>query len=141
MSQNDTLESALTAIEREADGTVRAIASALRDAKKFQAAAVSGQLRDLRAAMESTIRSCEEATAAAQTAQTSWTFDEQGYFAGGAYTKEVLALAAEEGVSAFDPTIGSSATRRSCRFQPVIAQCSSTRRKTVGPDHRCSSDS
>ena len=102
MSQNETLEAALIAIEREADATVRSISSALKEAKKVKVAAANGQMRDLRASMDATIRACENAADAAKGLQTSWSFDEQNHFGSGAYAKEVLALASEEGVSVFE---------------------------------------
>lgn len=97
-----TLEGALDGIERHADAAVRALSSALKEAKKAKAAAGSGQLRELRLALDSSARLAREAAATARDARNGWAFDEQAYFASGAYTKEVLAAAAEAGVQAFE---------------------------------------
>lgn len=97
-----TLEGALETVERDADASVRALSSALKEAKKAKAAAATGQLRDLRQALDASARLAGEAATTADSARDGWAFDDQAYLAGGAYTKEVLALAAEEGVAAFE---------------------------------------
>ena len=102
MASNDSLEGALATLEREADAAVRAIASALKETKKIKAAAALGQMRELRAAMDSAIRLCDQAGVTVRDVRDGWSFDEQAHFAGGGYAKEVLALAAEEGVHAFE---------------------------------------
>lgn len=99
---DSTLEGALEAIERSADASVRALSSALKEAKKAKAAAGTGQLREMRLALDGSARLAREAAAAASEARDGWAFDEQGYFGSGAYTKEVLAVAAEAGVQAFE---------------------------------------
>ena len=98
----ESLEVALAELESEADALVRVIAGALKDAKRIHAAARLGQLRELRAAMDTALRSCDQTVAQVRQLNDSWSFDEQSYFAGGGYAKEVLALAAEEGVQAYE---------------------------------------
>lgn len=102
MPNDDGLEVALTDLEREADGAVRVMAAALKEAKKVKAAAAVGQLRELRTALDGAVRSADQAGVIVRAVRESWTFDEQAHFASGAYTKEVLALAADEGVHAFE---------------------------------------
>ena len=102
MSTNETLEGALDAHEREADALIRTIGSALKEAKKIKAAAASGQLRELRNAMEAVLRSCDQAGVKALEVREGWTFDEQSYFVSGGYAKEVLGLAAVEGVKVYE---------------------------------------
>ena len=102
MSENDSLEAALSAMEREADATIRSLSAALKDAKKVKAAAATGQMRDLRAAVDATIRSSESAADGAKRLQESWSFDEATHFSSGAYAKEVLSLASNEQVSVFE---------------------------------------
>ncbi len=97
-----TLETALQALERDADAAVRSLAAALKEAKKAKAAAASGQLRDLRQALDGTVRLAGEAVTTTRDLREAWTFDERAHFASGAYAKEVLALAAEEGVQVFE---------------------------------------
>lgn len=99
---NESLEDALDDIERAADGAVRAAAAALTEAKRVKAAAASGQLRALRQSLDSAARLSDLAAATARDLQARWTFDEQAYFTSGAYTREVLAVAAERGLSAFE---------------------------------------
>ena len=96
------LETALGDVEAEADATVRALTAALRDAKKAKAAAASGELRELRNALDGSARLTGLAADVAAKACASWTFDEQAYFSDGHYAAEVLALAAESGHLAFE---------------------------------------
>jgi hypothetical protein len=99
-SQN--LESALDEIERAADASVRAAAAVLAEAKRVKAAAASGQLRALRQSLESVTRLADLAAESAQDMKARWTFDEQAHFASGGYASEVLEVAGEEGLSAFE---------------------------------------
>lgn len=97
-----SLEGELERLERDADATVRQLASALRDAKKVKAAAASGKLRELRSTLDTSVGLADGAAAAARELRDSWIFDEESHFASGAYAKEVLGLAAEKGVQAFE---------------------------------------
>jgi hypothetical protein len=99
-SQN--LESALDDIEGAADATVRAAAAVLAEAKRVKAAAATGQLRALRQSLESVARLADLASESAKGLKTRWTFDEQAHFASGRYASEVLEIASEEGLSAFE---------------------------------------
>lgn len=99
---DNSLEQSLGALEREAEAAVRSLGAALKEAKKVKAAAATGQLRDLRQGLDNAVRLAEAAAVATRDVRAGWTFDEQAHFAGGGYTKEVLALAAEEGVQAFE---------------------------------------
>ena len=76
--------------------------AALAEAKRVKAAAASGQLRALRQALDGVVRLAEQAADAARDVRDGWTFDEQAHFASGAFTKEVLAAAAEQGLDAFE---------------------------------------
>ncbi len=97
-----SLESALASLERDADAVAKTLAGALREAKKVKAAAAAGQLRDVQSALDATARLADGSAGAARDLQRSWTFDVQDHFASGAFTAEVLALAAEEGLAAFE---------------------------------------
>ena len=99
---DQSLEQALDDIERAADGAVRAAAAALTEAKRVKAAAASGQLRTLRQSLDSAVRLADLAADASREMQERWTFDEQEYFTSGAYTAEVLEVAGEQGLSAFE---------------------------------------
>ena len=102
MTPNESLEGALAAIEREADAAIRATAATLKELKKAKAAAAVGQLRELRASMDGAVRLCDQAGASVRDMRDGWTFDDQAHFAGGGYAKEVLALAADEGVHVYE---------------------------------------
>lgn len=99
---DNSLEHALAALELDADGVVRELAAALKEAKKAKAAAATGLLRELRQALDGSVRLAEKAASTTRAVQTGWTFDEQAHFASGAFAKEVLALAADEGVQAVE---------------------------------------
>ena len=96
------LEAALTQFERDAAGAVRSLTTALRETKKLQSAAAVGQLRDLRAGIDSSARLAEQAAQAVGDLKAAWSFDDAEHLAGGGFTKEVLALAAEQGVQMFE---------------------------------------
>lgn len=96
------MERSLERLERDAEGALRSLTAAVREARRAKAAAASGQLRDLRQALESSAHLAAEAAVTTGQVRDGWTFDEHAHFASGAYAKEVLALAAEEGVPAFE---------------------------------------
>ncbi|MBA3955997.1 MAG: hypothetical protein H0X58_04965 [Acidimicrobiia bacterium] len=97
-----SLERSLEVLERDADAVVKSLTAALRQAKKAKATAASGLLRDVRQALDASVRLAEQATSVTREVRDGWTFDEQDHFASGAFAKEVLALAAEEGLQAFE---------------------------------------
>lgn len=99
---DDSLEQALRDLEREADTAVRNLATALKEAKKLKAAAATGQMRELRQGLDASVRLAEVAAGTTRGVRAAWTFDETAHAANGGYAKEVLALAAEEGVQAFE---------------------------------------
>lgn len=96
------LEQALDAIARNADAAVRAAAAVLAEAKKAKTAATTGQLRALRQSLDATARLADVAADTARDLHDGWTFDEVAHFTSGDYTKEVLAIAAEQGLDAFE---------------------------------------
>ena len=102
MTDDNSLEQSLADLERDADAAVRSLASALKEAKKLKAAAATGQFRELRQGLDASVRLAEAAAATTRDVRDNWRFDEQSWFSGGGYTKEVLALAAEQGVQAFE---------------------------------------
>lgn len=97
-----SLESSLSAIERDADAAIRSLTAALKEARKVKAAAAAGLLRDLRQSLGTTAQLAADAAGTARDLLGGWTFDEEEHFASGAFTKEVLALAAEEGVAVYE---------------------------------------
>lgn len=97
-----SLEIELERMEHDADVAARQLASALKEAKKVKAAAANGQLRELRSTLDGSVHLASEAASTIRELRDSWTFDEQAHFASGAYAKEILALAAEQGVQAYE---------------------------------------
>lgn len=97
-----SLETELERMEHDADAAARQLASALKEAKKVKAAAANGQLRELRSTLDGSVRLAAEAASTIRELCDSWTFDEHAHFASGAYAKEILALAAEQGVQAYE---------------------------------------
>lgn len=96
------LEAALNTFEREAGAAVKSLAGALREAKKLQAAAVHGQLRDLRNGLDASTKLADQAADAVRDLRDLWTFDENAYFADGGFVEEVLALGESEDLSAME---------------------------------------
>lgn len=96
------LEEALTKFERDAASAVKTLTAALREVKKVQGAAAVGDLRALRNGAESSARLSDVAAEAVRDLSSSWDFDETAYFESGEFTKEVLALAAEQELQAFE---------------------------------------
>ena len=99
---SDGLEQALATIEARTESTLRAEATVSRELKKARKAAAAGQVRELKRALEAAGQLAKQAAEAAADLRDRWTFDEERHLAGGGFTKEVLALAAEAGVAAFE---------------------------------------
>jgi hypothetical protein len=97
-----SLEDALQAVERDADAALKALGGALKAAKRAKAAAGLGQIRELQQALESVAGLAGQAAGAADDLRSGWRFDVGEWFASGEYAKELLASAAEAGVTAFE---------------------------------------
>ncbi len=97
-----TLEDALQAVERDADAAIRALAAALKAAKKAKSAAGVGQIRDMQQAMDAAVGLASEATGVVDDLRAGWRFDVGEWFASGEYVKELLSAAADAGVKAFE---------------------------------------
>jgi hypothetical protein len=97
-----TLEGALAAAERSIDEALRSANAAVGALKRAKAAARTGQVRDLRKALEAAVQLAEGLTAKAASAASGFTFDDQAYLASGGYVNELLALAQERGVAMFE---------------------------------------
>jgi len=111
------LERALEVLEAETAALLEVVASVARVAKKARTAAETGTVRDIPQALAATAQLAADAAAAAERLKAGWRFDVEDWFASGEYTKELLASAAEAGVSAFE-----SDERILC--YPVIVQVS-----------------
>jgi hypothetical protein len=105
MSENDTeqrLEAALQQTETDADASLKAVAAVTKSLKRFRQLVHDGNLREMKAALsavEQTTQALErQVTATAE----RWDFDETSYFAGGAYSRELLETAARMQVAIFE---------------------------------------
>lgn len=96
------LETALSRTEADAEATLKAANAVVTAVKRVRTAAHAGNLRDLR----TTLANAEQAAAALQeqvrTAKAGWDFDEQAYFADGAFTRELLATAQQMNVRIYE---------------------------------------
>ena len=118
------LEAALNDFERQAATAVKALSSALSEAKKLQSAAVHGQLRDLRNGIDSSAKLADQAAQAVRDLGEAWSFDDASHFANGGFMKEVLELGEQEGLHAVE------SDERILSF-PVVVQISPTDRTVL----------
>lgn len=102
VSEGGALEDVLTATEEQA-GQVLGVAGALmRELRRAKAGAAAGQLRDLRRALRAADELSVRLADATRALEADFDFDEHAYLTSGAYTKELLAAAADAGVEAFE---------------------------------------
>ncbi len=96
------LESALAAVQSGAEAALRAAAGVTGQLRKARGAAASGQVRDLRRALDAAAAQAASLAAAASELRAQYDFDEAAFLASGGYAKELLAAAAERGVAMFE---------------------------------------
>ena len=101
-AQAGTLEQALDDLERHADGALRALTAAAKEAKRLKTAAAHGQLRDVQQSVEAVDDLTASAAEVAADLRSSWQFDVTSYFESDGYTKELLAATADAGVQAVE---------------------------------------
>jgi len=118
------LEEALRSMEAGADSALRALAAATKEAKRAKSAAALGQVREMERALELAARLADQAADSVGDLQGGWRFDVSAWLASGDYTKELLAAAAEAGVSADE-----SDQRILC--YPVIVEVSASEASVV----------
>jgi len=85
-----------------AESALRSAAGLTTQLRKARGAAVTGQVRDLRKALDSAATLAADLAAAVQEVRVVFDIDEAAYLASGEYAKELLATAAEQGVSMFE---------------------------------------
>jgi len=100
--QQGELESGPRGTGQQVEATLRTAAALTRELKKAKAGAASGQLREMRRALDAASALAGELAAGAERAAGSFDVDDQDYLASGSFTKELLALAAARGVSMFE---------------------------------------
>ena len=96
------MESALAAVQSDAETALKAAASVTGQLRKARAAAATGQLKELRRALDAVAAQAASLAAAAEDLRAGYDFDEGEYLASGGYAKEVLAIAADRGVAMFE---------------------------------------
>lgn len=96
------VEQALGAVEARLDAAGRSVAALARELKRGRAAAVTGQVRDLRRSLEGAAAAADRLRAELAELVAGHRLDEEELLASGAYAKQLLAAAAEAGVSMFE---------------------------------------
>jgi hypothetical protein len=96
------LESALAAVQGGAEAALRAAAGVTGQLRKARGAAASGQVRDLRRALDAAAAQAAGLADAARELQARYDIDESEYLASGGYAKELLAVASEREVAMFE---------------------------------------
>jgi hypothetical protein len=102
MSLENGLEAALAATQVDAEAVLKASVALSRELKKVRGSAVTGQVRDLRKALDAAVTLSVDLAEATRRAQSGFEVDEVDYLSSGGYAKELLALAAERGVAMFE---------------------------------------
>ncbi len=92
------LEQALSRLESDAEAALRAAGTVAAALKRVRAAAQAGDLRALRPALGAAERAVDVLAGATGSVKAAWDVDEEGFFAGGAYTRELVAAAAAAGL-------------------------------------------
>jgi hypothetical protein len=97
-----SFESLLSQAQSRAETAFRSAGSIARELRKAKAAAATGQVRELRRALDAALGQANELVASVELARSGLDVDETGYLASGDYAKELLAMAAERGVSMYE---------------------------------------
>ena len=101
-SQDATgLEGALGRVERDVEAGSKAVASLARELKRARAAAASGQVRELRRALDAVQAMAGDVVHRVGAAVAAYDVDETDMLASGAYAKELLAAAEAGDVAMF----------------------------------------
>ncbi|MCC6177983.1 MAG: hypothetical protein IT305_22000 [Chloroflexi bacterium] len=100
--QDVGLEDALARAEAAADDVLKAAAALTRSLKRYHSAAQLGNLRDLHPAADAAEQALDEVRRLLDVARAGWDFDEDAYFANGAYAREVLETARRMDVRMFE---------------------------------------
>lgn len=98
----ETFEAVLADTEHRLDIALKSATGAVTQLRKARAAAKSGQVRELRKALSAVETAIGSLAEDARAAGAAFDIDEQSYLASGAYTKELLELAAGRGVAMFE---------------------------------------
>jgi hypothetical protein len=100
--RHQLLEEALQRTEADADASLKAAAALTKSLKRFRTLVHDGNLRELKAALSAVEQSVDALEEQIADTTERWDFDEEGYFANGAYTRELLETAASMRVPMFE---------------------------------------
>lgn len=95
-------EAALSLTQGDAEAALKSAGLVTRELRKARAAAATGQVRELRRALDAAVSQAAELLSSARQTRDSFGFDEGAYLTSGGYAKELLALATESGVKLFE---------------------------------------
>ncbi len=102
MEPDATFEVMLRQTQAGTEAAVKSAGSVTRELRKARAAAVTGQVRELRRSLDAAISQASDLLSAAREARAAFDLDEAEYLASGDYAKELLALAAERDLSMYE---------------------------------------
>lgn len=102
MESEARFEAVMSTAQAGAEVALKSAGGVTRELRKARAAAASGQVRELRRALSAAAEMAGDLTSAVHDTQSSFDFDESAYLSSGEYAKELLALAAERGLSMFE---------------------------------------
>jgi len=97
-----SLEQALSDLEKQLSVTLQAAKSAFAALKKVQSSAKVGHLRDLNKSLTEARNAAKRFAEEIASADSSWKFDIEPYFASGKYTNELLQEAERSGLMMFE---------------------------------------
>lgn len=103
--QNDhqtSLEKALSKTETDAEATLKVALAAVSSIKKFRMAAKSGDLREMKRAIDASEQSVAALKQQFVNAKDGWVFDEEIYLSSKDFLEEVIAASAQSGVKIFE---------------------------------------
>ena len=83
------LEAALQHTETDADASLKAAAAVSKSLKRFRSVVRDGNLREVQAALAAVEQALDALRRQVAATRDGWDFDEAGYFASGAYTREL----------------------------------------------------
>ena len=101
-SEASSFETALSLTQGHVEAALKSSASVARELRKARAAAATGQVRELRRALDAAVSEADDLLTTTQRSRDSFDFDEAAHLASGAYAKELLAMAADTGVNLFE---------------------------------------
>lgn len=97
-----SLEGALGRTEADAIATIKAADAVVRSLRKLKNAAAVGDLGGIRSSIEAADKAMAVVRQQFANAKEGWTFDDESYLAGGAYSRELLEAGKKLGVKIFE---------------------------------------